>query len=76
MTGTQLSQFGRMLIVAGIALIAIGALAILAKQLRIGQLPGDFTWSGRNWQVAIPLGTSILLSLILTLVLNLLLRRR
>lgn len=64
------------MIVAGAALILIGIFVSFAKQLRIGALPGDFTWSGRNWQVVFPLGTSILISLVLTLVLNLLLRRR
>jgi len=49
-------------------------LVLFARQLRIGQLPGDLTFSGRNWRIAIPLGTSILLSLVLTLVLNLALR--
>lgn len=64
------------MIFAGVALVVIGLCLSFVKQLRIGALPGDFTWSDRNWQVSIPLGTSILISLLLTLVLNLVLRRR
>ena len=68
--------FGKLLITAGITLVILGILLIYGRVLRIGSLPGDFTWSGRGWHIAVPLGTSILLSIVLTLALNLLLRRR
>ena len=66
---------GRVFLAAGIVLAVFG-LALMWGRLRLGSLPGDFTWSGRGWQVSIPLATSILISLVLTLVLNLLARRR
>ena len=69
-------NFGRLLIAAGLAFIAIGLLVSLARSLRLGALPGDLHWSGRGWQVWLPLGTSLLLSLLLTLALNIFLRRR
>ena len=65
-----------MLIVAGVVLVIAGLFVIYAKQLRIGSLPGDITLAGRGWQISILLGTSLLLSLVLTIVLNLFLRRR
>ncbi len=68
--------FGRVLIAAGVALIVIGLLVSFARALRLGALPGDVHWTGRGWQIWLPLGTSLLLSLLLTLVLNLFLRRR
>jgi len=68
--------FGRTLIVLGIVIVVLGLLLTFARSLRFGSLPGDFTWSGRGWQVWFPLGSSLLLSVILTLVLNLVLRRR
>jgi hypothetical protein len=68
--------FGRFLIVAGAILIAVGILFTFARALRFGSLPGDFHWSGRGWSIWLPLGTSILLSLALTIVLNLFFRRR
>jgi low affinity Fe/Cu permease len=69
-------NFGRLLIIAGVVLVVLGVLVSFARVLRLGALPGDFQWSGRGWQIWVPLGTSILLSLLLTLLLNLFFRRR
>lgn len=69
-------QIGRLLIGAGILLVIAGLFFLYAKPLRLGQLPGDVTLGDRTWQVTILLGTSLLLSLVFTIVLNLLLRRR
>ena len=69
-------QIGRLLIAAGIVLVAAGILFLYAKPLRLGSLPGDITFGGRTWQVSILLGTSLLLSLVFTIAMNLFLRRR
>ncbi|HZV80449.1 MAG TPA: DUF2905 domain-containing protein [Candidatus Binatus sp.] len=69
-------QLGRWLVVAGIVLIVLGALFIFAKPLHIGSLPGDVTVAGKGWQISLLLGTSLVLSILLTLALNLLFRRR
>ena len=68
--------FGRLLIVVGILIVLIGVIVSFARTLRLGSLPGDIHLSGRGWQVWIPLGTSLLLSLLLTLAWNLFFRRR
>ncbi|HXW51009.1 MAG TPA: DUF2905 family protein [Candidatus Acidoferrales bacterium] len=68
--------FGRLLIVVGAVLVVIGLLASSWRALRLGSLPGDLHWSGKGWQIWLPLGTSLVLSLVLTLVFNLFLRRR
>jgi hypothetical protein len=62
-------SLGRALVVAGIVLAAIGFLVQLAPALRFGRLPGDLSFGGSNWRVYVPLGTSVLLSVVLTLVL-------
>lgn len=62
---------GRALILFGLVLAAIGLLFEFAPALRLGRLPGDISFGGQNWRVYIPIGTSILLSIILTLVLAL-----
>jgi hypothetical protein len=69
---------GRILMFLGIGLFAIGAgLSLLGKAgIPLGRLPGDFTWRGRNTTVYLPLGTSILLSIILCLLLLLITRFR
>ena len=67
---------GRLLIAIGLALLVVGVIVSFARTVRLGSLPGDLHWSGRGWQIWIPLGTSLLLSLVLTIILNLFLRRR
>ena len=73
---SPLQPFGKLFIVLGVALVLIGLLLSFARSSRIGNLPGDLNWSGRGWQVSFPLATSILLSIVLTILLNLFLRRR
>lgn len=65
------AQLGRLLIVFGALLIVIGALFILGDKLswlRLGRLPGDFSWERGSVRIYFPLMTSILLSLLLTLI--------
>jgi len=61
---------GRLLIGAGILLVVIGGLFVLAERigLPLGRLPGDFSHEGKNVRVYFPLGTSLLLSLLLSLI--------
>ncbi len=68
---------GRTLILLGAVLIVIGALITVLPRLPlpIGKLPGDLTFRGRNWVVYVPLGSSILISVVLTLIFWLLARR-
>jgi len=57
----------------GAVLILVGAGLLLASKVPfLGKLPGDFVYRGRNAEIHFPLATCILLSLILTLLLNLL----
>ena len=60
---------GRWLIVAGLVLVAAGGAVLLLGRLGLFRLPGDFEFGGRNWRVFVPMTTSIILSVILTLVL-------
>jgi len=71
-----MGSIGRTLVLIGIALAATGALLVLGERLGLGKLPGDFIWKKKNVTVHFPLATSIIVSLLLTLVLNLWLRRK
>lgn len=63
-------HLGKMLIIAGIVITAIGLLLILAGRIPfIGRLPGDFLFKGKNFTFYFPLATSILLSILISLIL-------
>ena len=64
------------MVVAGVILLVAGILAIAAGRLGlpIGRLPGDFSFKGKHVTVFAPIGTMILLSLVLTFILNVLTR--
>ena len=67
-----LSTLGRLLRLLGIVLVILGALLAWGPRVPwLGRLPGDFVFGGEGWKVYLPLGTSVLLSVILTLVLRL-----
>ena len=63
----------RLLITAGVVLVALGVLVIVAQRMRLplGHLPGDVVWRGRHTTVYFPWVTMLVLSAILTLILNL-----
>jgi len=65
--------FGKILILFGIILIAVGMLSLLAGKVPfLGKLPGDVHIQKKGFDFYFPLGTSILLSLLISLVLFLL----
>jgi hypothetical protein len=68
---------GRMLIVGGLVLVAVGVLVVLGERLpmKLGRLPGDIVIRGKNGAFYFPIVTSLLLSALLTLVMWLLNRR-
>lgn len=57
------------LILAGIILIAIGMAWLLAEKLGFGRLPGDIVIKQGNVQVYIPVMTSIIISIVLSVLL-------
>jgi hypothetical protein len=62
---------GRVLIVSGVVLVALGLLVSFAGRLpfRLGRLPGDIYIHGKNTSFYFPLATCILLSVVFSLVL-------
>ena len=71
-------DLGRLLIGLGIVLLIAGGLLLLLGRtgIPLGRLPGDISYRGKNHSVYFPLGTSILLSVLLSLVFYLLSRFR
>lgn len=70
------TALGRWIALVGLVLVAIGsAIWLLGRAgLPIGQLPGDLRFQIGNATCFVPLATGLVLSLLLTLALNLLLR--
>jgi hypothetical protein len=73
-----MNDLGRLLIGFGLLLVVAGAVVLLLGRfgLPLGHLPGDFTWRGRRGTVYFPLGTCILLSIVLSIVFWVLARLR
>jgi hypothetical protein len=70
----DLQTMGRALAVLGVVLLIAGALLWLGGRMGLGALPGDVRLAGQGWSCYLPLATSILISLLLTIVLNVLWR--
>jgi hypothetical protein len=64
-------NLGRILVVLGLGLAAFGLLIQLVPALRLGRLPGDVSFGGAGWRIYLPLGTSLVLSILLSLVFGL-----
>ena len=73
----SMGDVGRLLIVAGTLLLGVGLFFTLGGRVPfLGRLPGDISFRSGNVQVFVPLVTCLLLSVVLTLLLNLLFRGR
>jgi Protein of unknown function (DUF2905) len=75
-----MTEMGKLLIGAGVALIVIGGLLVLSGSMGdkvpvVGRLPGDIHIQRGNWSFYFPLTTSILVSVVLTLLFTFLSRR-
>ena len=68
-----MGDVGRLLLVFGVILVVIGGALMLFGRFH---LPGDFTIRSGSVTVYVPLATSIILSLVATVVLNLVFRQR
>ena len=62
---------GRTLVFAGLLLVVVGLVIMALGRFGIplGRLPGDLSYRGRSFSVFAPLGTSLLLSILLSLIL-------
>ncbi len=68
----MVGDIGRWLIGIGVALVGLGLLFLLLGRVPwLGRLPGDIVIERPGLTVYIPLGTMLLISLVLTLLANL-----
>ncbi len=72
-----LQEIGKMIVLFGMVLVVLGLVLLLAGKLPyIGRLPGDIIVQRKNFTFYFPLGTSILLSIVLSLLFWILSRGR
>jgi hypothetical protein len=64
-------QPGRTLLYLGLGIAAVGLLWMLASKLGIGRLPGDLVIQKKSFTFYFPIVSSLVVSLVLTLLLNL-----
>lgn len=63
-----LQLIGKVLLLTGAVMALLGVLLLLSGRLPwIGRLPGDLVIARKNFTVYIPLATSIVISILLTL---------
>ena len=66
---------GRVLIVFGILIALIGVAFVVGPKMPfLGRLPGDLTFRGERVSIFFPLVTSILISIVVTVLLNVIFR--
>jgi len=73
-----MAELGKALLGLGLLLVMVGAVLLLAARFGVplGRLPGDISYRGKNVSIFFPLGTSILLSVVLSAIFYLISRFR
>jgi hypothetical protein len=67
---TGLDSLGRLLIIGGLVIAAVGLLLLLFNRLGLGRLPGDIFIQRENVTFYFPLVTMLIISILLTVILN------
>ncbi len=72
----EMTHLGRWIVIFGLVVIVVGGLVWAAGRLGLplGRLPGDFTFRQGGTSIMVSCGTSLLASIVLTIVLNVVLR--
>jgi hypothetical protein len=65
-----MNEFGKALLGLGLLVAVVGAVLMLAGRFGfpLGRLPGDIAYRGKNVSVYFPLGTSIVISIVLSVI--------
>jgi membrane associated rhomboid family serine protease len=68
-------EVGRVVLIIGALLVVVGLLAVFGVRLPFGRLPGDIAIEGERGGIYVPIVTMIIISVVLTVLFNLFLRR-
>ncbi len=67
-------QIGKLLVLAGALILVVGMALLLLGRTPLGRLPGDITVRSGNISCFVPLATMLIISLLLTILINVALR--
>ncbi len=65
-------MLGKWILIFGVLLVGVGAVVWLIESLGLplGRLPGDIRMPGQGWSLSFPIITCVVVSAVLTLLLN------
>lgn len=71
-----MQQIGKSLIFLGAVIMVIGFVIVLAGKFNIpfGNLPGDITYQKKNFTVFAPIGSMLVISIVISVILNIISR--
>ena len=67
---------GKLLLIAGAVIAVLGGVILLLSRAGVTQLPGSISVSGGNFSFFFPVAFCIVVSVVLTIVINLIVRLR
>lgn len=71
-----INAFGKTLIIIGGVILLAGVIVLLAGKIPfLGKLPGDISIKSKNFSIFFPIVTCIVVSIVLTLITNLIFRK-
>jgi hypothetical protein len=71
-----LGDVGRLVLITGAVIAVIGGVILLLTRAGVTQLPGSISVSGGNFSFFFPVAFCVVVSIVLTVVINLIVHRR
>lgn len=69
------ANLGRALIVIGLVVVVVGVALVAGNRIGLGRLPGDLSFRRGNVGVYAPIATCLVVSVVLTVLVNIFFRR-
>jgi hypothetical protein len=70
-----LGDIGKLLLIAGVVIAVVGGVILLLARAGVTQLPGSISVSGGNFSFFFPVAFCVVVSIVLTVVINLIVHR-
>jgi Protein of unknown function (DUF2905) len=70
-----LGDIGKLLLIAGVVIAVVGGVILLLIRVGVTQLPGSISVSGGNFSFFFPVAFCVVVSIVLTVVINLIVHR-